>query len=166
MLANAFKHIVDWLKFGLFFVLLPFLILVVPFLFVLYLVNSVGLRIVIWWRWCRRGKDVLFVYSDSPNWHEYINQSILPYLGDRAIVLNWSERKKWPRSLAEAAFSHFGGDRDFNPLAVVFRPFGRTRTFRFRKPFRGLKHGHPEALQAMENEFFACIGIQRQDAPT
>ena len=94
-----------------------------------------------------RGRDVLFVYSDSPVWHEYIEQRFLPHLVRRAVVLNWSERNRWNLSLGQVAFRFFGGRREFNPLAVVFRPLRRTRTFRFWTAFRDLKHGRPEALQ-------------------
>ena len=130
---------------------------------VLYALASLCLHLVIWTWWCARGRDVLFVYSDSPIWLEYINQSFLPYLGERAIALNWSERSRWPLSLSRIVFHHFGGSREFNPLAIVFRPFRRTRTFRLWKPFRDMKHGQPGALQAMEREFFDCIRISRQD---
>ena len=127
---------------------------------------SFCLRLAVWSWWCLRGRDILFVYSDSPVWHDYIEQHILPHLGKRAIVLNWSERKRWRLSLKRMAFYHFGGDREFNPLAVVLRPFRRTCTFRFWHPFRDFKHGRPEELRKMEDEFFALIGIERRDPPT
>ena len=126
---------------------------------------SLCLRIAVWSWWCLRGRDILFVYSDSPVWHDYIEQRILPRLGKRAIALNWSQRKRWRFSLKRIAFYHFGGDREFNPLAVVFRPFRRTRTFRFWQPFRDFKHGRPEELQKMEDEFFALIEMQRPNSP-
>ena len=72
-------------------------------------------------------------------------------------MLNWSERKKWKFSLATLAFRHFGGDREFNPMGLIFRPFRWVKTFRFFKPFRDLKHGKPDALQKMEAEFFAAL---------
>jgi hypothetical protein len=65
--------------------------------------------------------------------------------------------------LARVAFHHFGGWREFNPLAVVFRPLRRTRTFRFWQPFRDFTHGYPEALHRIESEFFALIGVQRHE---
>jgi len=37
------------------------------------------------------GRDILLVYSDSPIWHDYIEERILPHLGERAVVLNWSQ---------------------------------------------------------------------------
>ena len=74
-------------------------------------------------------------------------------------------RKRWSFSLARLAFYHFGGDRRFNPLAVMFQPFRRTRTFRFWEPFRDFKHGRPEALHALGKQFFTITGIQNRDEP-
>ena len=146
-------------------VLSPLLIAVAVVALALYLISSVCLHILIWTVWRTRGRDILFVYSDSPIWHDYIKQNILPRLGDRAVVLNWSERKRWRLSLSRMAFYHLGGYRAFNPLGVLFRPFRRGRTFRFWGPFRDFKHGHPEALGQMEREFFALAGVQGPDAP-
>ena len=128
---------------------------------VYFLVSTVFFHTAVWSWWWMRGRDILFVYSESPIWQEYIEKQILPRLGGRAVVLNWSERKKWRFSLARMAFYNFGGPQAFNPLAVVFRPFHRTRTFRFLQPVKNFKHGQPEALQQMENEFFGLIGVQR-----
>jgi hypothetical protein len=58
------------------------------------------------------------------------------------------------------AFRHFGDSYEFNPLAVVFRPFRRTRVFRFWQPFHHFKHGRPEALQQLEGEFWDCLGVR------
>jgi hypothetical protein len=141
--------------------LAPVILVVLLFVFTLFVLVSVGLNIAIWTWWCLRGRDILFVYSDSPIWHDYIEQHILPHLRARAIVLNWSRRQGWRLLLARMAVHHFGGWREFSPMAVVFRPFRRTRTFRFWQPFRDFKHGHPEALHRLEEEFFALIGVPR-----
>ena len=87
----------------------------------------------------------------------YIEERFMPRLRERAVVLNWSRRKRWRTSLGSLAFSHFGPYREFNPLVVVFRPFGRTRLFQFWQPFRDFKHGRPEALLALEREMFASL---------
>ncbi len=145
-------------------ILAPLLLILLLVVLVLYVVSTICLHIVIWCWWCPRGRDILFVYSDSPIWHDYIEQNVLPYLGERAIVLNWSQRKRWRFSLTRMAFYHFGNYREFNPLGIVFRPFRPTRTFRFWKPFRDFKHGHPEALQRTEREFFRFIGIHKNGA--
>ena len=138
---------------------LPVLLAYVVIWLLCSLIWIVCLHLLIWIWWCPRGRDVLFVYSDSPVWHDYVETQILPRLGDRAVVMNWSQRQHWRGvSLARLAFYHFGGDRQFNPLAVVFRPFRRTRKFRFYQPFRDFKHGRPETLHKMEGEFFGLIG--------
>jgi hypothetical protein len=144
--------------------LLPLILALAFVALVLFNFEGIILRVVIWCWWCPRGRDILFVYSNSPIWHGYIEEHILPYLGERAVLLNWSEHKRWRISIARMAFYHFGGYRKFNPLAVVFRPCGRTYTFRFWQPFRDFKHGHPEALNRMRCDFFGLIGVQRPDS--
>lgn len=141
--------------------LFPVVIAVAAVALAFYALSIVCLHIAIWTWWCLRGREILFVYSDSPLWRDHIDRHILPYLGERAMVLNWSERRRWRFSLARLAFHHFRGRRQFNPLAVVFRPFHRTRTFRFWQPFKDFQHGHPEALRRMESEFFGAIGVQK-----
>jgi hypothetical protein len=145
--------------------LLPLLIALGLIALMAFAVASASMHLVVWAWWCLRGRDILLVYSDSPIWRDYFEQDIIPHLGDRAIVLNWSQRKHWRLTVARLAFSHFGGYRQFNPLAVVFRPFHRTRTFRFWKPFRDFKHGRSAALQEMELEFFSLIGVQKKGLP-
>ena len=131
----------------------------IPLIFICfgaYVVASVGIYLAVWLLWLPRSKDILFVYSDSPIWHDYIEQHILPVIRERAIILNWSQRstRLWRRSLAVAAFKHFGGYRDFNPMGIVFRPFHFAKVFRFHPTFRDYKHGKPEKLLAMQKEFF------------
>jgi len=142
--------------------MLLFLPLLVALLLVALLVRAVWslcLHLAIWSWWCSRGCDVLFVYSDSPIWHDYIETNLLPHIRRRAVILNWSQRRNWRLSLAHIAFGHFGGGEEFNPLAVVFRPFRSTRTFRFWRAFREFKHGKPEALLTVQQAFFDAIGI-------
>jgi hypothetical protein len=150
-----------WWQLALIISFAPVIIILTTVALLFFVVSTVCLHIAIWMWWCLRGRDILFVYSESPIWREYIDQHILPYIGERAVVLNWSQRKRWGISLARLAFHHFGGYRQFNPLAVVFRPFRRTRIFRFWQPFRDFKHGDSEALHHMETEFFALIGVQK-----
>src|SRR6266699_2304871 len=126
-----------WWLLALVIVLSPAILLIVIIVLALFIVTSICLHILIWTFWCARGRNILFVYSESPILHDYIEQRLLPPIRDRAIVLNWSQRKRWRFSLTRMAFHHFGGYREFNPLAVVFRPFRLTRKFRFWQPFRG-----------------------------
>ena len=163
MTTAAEKHGLKWWLIAIVIPLFPAILAGILVALVFFVVTSISLRIIIWSWWCSRGWDVLFVYSDSPVWHDHIEQHVLPHLGRRAVVLNWSQRKRWRFSLARLAFHHFGGYRQFNPLGVVFNPFGRTHTFRFWQAFRDFKHGNPEALQKMESEFFGLIRQKSRD---
>jgi len=153
------KGEVKWWLYAWLIILSPLILAALVLAFVFFLAFTVCLHTAIWSWWCLRGRDILFVYSDSPIWHDYIEQKVLPHIRRRTVILNWSQRKGWRFSLARMAVHHFGGDQEFNPMAVVFRPFRRTRTYRFLQPFRDFKHGHPEALQRMEGDFFGLIGI-------
>lgn len=140
--------------------LAPLVVAVIPLALVVvaaYFSASALLYPAIWLLWCSRGKDVLFVYSESPVWRDYLEAHVLPKIAERAIVLNWTERKQWGTTLASLAFSHFGGSRQFNPLGVVFRPFRRARVFRFWLPFRDFKHGRSEPLTKIQMEFFDAL---------
>jgi len=163
-MANAQHNLRPrWWQIAITIALLPFLILAAILSLTFFAIESLGLRLLIVALWCPRGRDVLFVYSNSPIWHDDIESQILPNLGKRAVVLNWSERGRWRFSVARRAFRHFGGDREFNRLAVVFRPFGRTRVFRFWQPFQDFKHGKPEPLRRMKAELFGAIGVQSSE---
>ena len=130
-----------------------------------YGILALLLHIALWLTWGPLGRNVLFVYSNSPIWQEYVEQNILPQLPATAVVFNWSERRNWSRlTLGYLAFRFFAGSREFNPMAVVIRPLRRARCFRFWKPFRDLKHGKPEALRKMERDFFDHLGRTRRPA--
>jgi hypothetical protein len=45
---------------------------------------------------------------------------VLPAVGSRGVILNWSDRKQWSYSLPVVLFRFFAGTREFNPLAIVF----------------------------------------------
>lgn len=74
----------------LLFILLSPLILVWALFYVLW---GLILYVAMWLVWGLRGRFVLFVYSDSPIWREYIESEILPRLRDRALNLYYSARK-------------------------------------------------------------------------
>jgi hypothetical protein len=103
--------------------------------------------------WGVQGKDLLLVYSNSPHWQRYVEETWLPRWGHRAVVLNWSERSKWERpARAEVAlFRAFAGAREFNPLGIVVPVTGRqVHIVRFWQAFRDYKHGKLRLLQAVE----------------
>lgn len=134
-------------------ILSPVLIIAIMF----YLLWGVILCTLIWLTW--RKRFVLFVYSDSPIWKDYIETEIFPHIQDHTIILNWSQRKSWKPSLAVLAFRYFGGYRNFNPIAIVFRPFHLVKTYRFFQAFRAYKHGDPEKVEETKNQLFENLGI-------
>jgi hypothetical protein len=127
----------------------------------------------------------ILIYSNSPNWQQYIEQHWLPRIGPRLVVVNWSERARWKDThpLEAAIFRRHLGDREFNPAAIVFRPLMSGRLFRrwlaairaldplgmlapyapsadvvrFFQPFRDYKHGKERALQAAEAELWRLL---------
>ena len=156
-----------WWAWPLLLVFMP----VVAVVFVLWLAAAILLLLIVWLAWCSRGRYALVVYSNSPTWKDYFEHHVLPAVRDRGVVLNWSERKTWSYSLEAALFGFFGGSREFNPLAIVFRPFAWPRRFRFYGPFRAFKHGRPQEVEAMRRELFEVLDrlaplTQRDDATT
>lgn len=117
------------------------------------------LRIWYWRAHANQGRPVLFVYSESPNWQSYIEENILPRIRDHSVVLDWSERRRWPSTSPWEArfFRRFAGDREFNPLALVFCARGRIRTVRFHQAFLDFENGDESALRQAEAEFFSLV---------
>ena len=124
---------------------------------ILWLIAAVSLLLVVWVSWCPRRRYALVVYSNSPIWQEHFQTHILPAVDDRGVVLNWSDRSRWRYTLPVLLFKFFGGTRDFNPLAIVFEPFRWPRRFRFYPAFRAFKHGRPEEVERIGQEFFQLL---------
>lgn len=101
----------------------------------------------------------VFVYSNSPNWQHDVEQSILPIVRGRLMLLNWSERKRWRNSLAVWCFrlTNFGRRSNFNPMAIVFPRWRPLRTVRFFDAYREAKHGHDAQLEIKKKELFELI---------
>lgn len=132
-----------------------------------YALYAILLHVLLWVFWSPAGTRVLFVYSNSPLWQSYIEDTILPKLPRGSVVLNWSERRRWRWwSLSVAVFHFFGGSREFNPLAVVVRPFRWGKAFRFWRAFRDAKHGNRDTLQRVEAQFFTYLGLPDHDGAT
>jgi hypothetical protein len=148
------------LSFGKKILIILVLILLLPILLIAaltYILWGIILYIAIWLTWKR--KFVLFIYSDSPVWKNYIELNIIPKLQDNTVILNWSERKLWKNSLAVLAFRYFSGYRNFNPMALVFQPFRFAKDYRFYKAFKEFKHGKPDKVESVMKALFENIGI-------
>jgi hypothetical protein len=101
----------------------------------------------------------LFVYSDSPNWKSYIESNILPRIESHAVTLNWSERKRWDEAnpFEAKVFRRWAGDREYNPVAIVFPPAGKVKVIRFWRAFRDYKHGKEQPLKQAQEELFKAV---------
>lgn len=134
--------------------LLPIVVVLLPPLVLWWFVWGSVLRLWFWYAHRRHGRFILFIYSESPNWQTYIEQNLLPRLGDHALVLNWSRRKQWNRESWWAArvFHHWAGGRDFNPLTLVFVGTWRVASVRFFRAFRDFQHGKEQLLRQAEEE--------------
>ena len=122
-------------------------------------VYVVALYALVWLWWIGRARRrTLFVYSNSPNWKEYVEANIVPKLPANTVVLNWSNRAQWPKfSLPVMLFKAFAGDRDFNPIGLVFERLDVVEPYRFWQPFRDARHGRTEALQLVETRFLKHV---------
>jgi hypothetical protein len=145
-------------------VLLPVLVLAVPFLAAGAWLDGRKRRRLqreFHARWGRSGKRLLLVYSNSPHWQAYIEEHWLPQLREVAVVLNWSDRTRWREQhpLEAEIFRMWGGDREFNPLAIVIPERGPVQVIRFWQAFRDHKHGRDRALRVAEAELAAAVGV-------
>jgi len=135
--------------------------LVLPLAFLaitLHMLYRIVLYLLIWALWVPRGRDILFISSDSPIWHEYMETQVLPLVQERAVVLNYSERKTWDRwALPVAVFRHFGGWREFNPMILLFRPLHRARVFRFFPAFQDWKRGYREPVDRLRQDLLSAL---------
>jgi len=139
-------------------ILSPLILLLAIFAIVFLFLNRFFTYLLVWTLWLPRGKDVLFISSDSPVWQTYMREQLLPLIGKRAVIMNWSERSRWPKwSVPVHVFRTFGGSREFNPLIVVFRPLKRARCFRFFPAFKEWEHGDTLALERLCGELMAGL---------
>jgi hypothetical protein len=128
----------------------------------------------------------ILVYSDSPNWQTYIEDNWLRSFGDKFVVMNWSERKQWPKMhpLESSIYARYAGARAYNPIAIVFAQKGggfhalrawtgavrrldpwamlapsprSVSVIRFWQPFRDYKHGKRDSLQLAEAELTKAL---------
>lgn len=120
-------------------------------------------RILLWMSLCtlaRRGIRGIIVYSSSPNWQEYIESNWLAAFGDRMLVLNWSERHRWSKTLPVRVYRHFCGYGDnYCPAILLFRGLLHPYVYRFFFAFRDYKHGNPKALKELESHLLNQLDI-------
>lgn len=124
------------------------------------------LRSRFWLRYGSNGRFILFVYSNSPNWKDYIETNILPRIESHAVTLNWSERKRWndEHPFEKRVFRRWAGYTEFNPVAIIFPPAGEVKVIRFWLAFRDYKHGKADRLKRAEEELFKEVSEHATNA--
>ena len=118
-----------------------------------------GLKVRFWVRHGRKGKVILFVYSDSSNWKDYIETNILPCIEAHSIILNWSKRREWESSMQFEArlFNQWAGSGGFAPTAILFPLLGKVKVFRLWQLSRNPKHGKNKVSKEAEQSLFAAL---------
>ncbi len=153
----------DNLSKALFVPVIIALLIVLSLLFVLMwlssLIKRLWLNIRFRIKWSKKVKHILFVYSESPNWHQYIETNIAPKINKKTVFLNWSKRSEWKniKPLEAKILEHWGGEREFNPLAIIFLPKGMVKVIRFHKAFKQHKHGKETLLKSKETELYDIL---------
>ena len=118
-----------------------------------------GLKVRFWVRHGRRGKVILFVYSDSSNWKEHIEIKILPRLEACSVILNWSKRREWESSMQFEArlFNQWAGSGEFTPTAILFPLMRKVKVFRLWQLSQNPKHGKDKVSKEAEQSLFAAV---------
>jgi hypothetical protein len=134
-------------------------ILIVAFPFMIpQIVRDISLRLKFREASLKQGRFLILIYSNSTIWQTYIENNILPKVQDHAIILNWSDRSRWDKSSwTVRAFEHWGGRRNFNPMAIVFRSLISVRVIRFYRPFLDHKHGRSAPLRQAESQLIEAV---------
>jgi len=160
--CQAVRNVSQGFKYFIFaLVVIPLILIALPFLLIGWffsLLRGLYLRVWFWFKYVKNGTRILFVYSNSPNWQAYIEENLLPLIQSQAMVLNWSERKRW--SIHELTLlDHFAGQTEFNPSAIVFITFWKVKCIRFYQAFKDYKHGNDLTLKRAEKELFETIQV-------
>jgi len=118
-----------------------------------------ALRVRFWLRHGRKGKRILFVYSDSSNWKDYIETNILPRIEAHSIILNWSKRREWGSrmELETKLFNQLAGPGEFVPVAILFSPIGKATAFRLWQFSENPKRGKVKVSKEAEQAFFETV---------
>ena len=106
----------------------------------------------------------VLVYSDSPHWKEYIESVLVLRISNRVVTVNWSARSQWHVNapLEVQLFKHWGGEREYNPIAILVPRRGRVQTIRFWQAFRDRKHGNTAPLHEREGDLLRALAAAEQ----
>ena len=148
------KRLPDWFLVPLALLVgIPILVLLIPWLVVVSLVESIRRR----WLTARfrsefvpRGIVGILVYSNSPNWQPHIEAEVIPRLAGRVTTVNWSDRSTWNRTspVPVRLFRLLRPHEDFNPMGLVLSKEGTFDLVPLRPGYIDLKHGSSIRLES------------------
>ena len=118
-------------------IIVPIIIIVLPVIFWIMLIvgilkTYIRFRLRIKWP---ENTFILFTYSESENWTDYIEQKIIRRIAAHAQIIN------------------------INPVAIVFRPWKPAKVIAFYEAFRDLKHGKESTINAKTEELFQWLPV-------
>ncbi len=144
---------------GMIWLLIGLLLGLTVFKSLLPFANRFGLKVGFWIRHGRKGKFILFVYSDSSNWKDYIETKILPRIETRSIVLNRSKRREWETrmSFETKVFNHWAGSGEFTPMALILPLIGKVKVIRLWQPSQHSKSKKDGISREAEKALFTAI---------
>ena len=118
-----------------------------------------GLKVRFWIRHGRKGKVILFVYSDSSNWKDHIEEKILPRLEACSVILNWSKRRERESSMKfeTRLFNQWAGSGEFTPTAILFPLLGKVKVFQLWQLSQNPKHGKNKVSKEAEQSLFGAV---------
>ena len=147
----------NWI--GMIWLLIGFLLGVTVLRYLFPFVYRFGLKVRFWIRYGRKGKFILFVYSESSNWKDYVETKILPRIENHSIILNWSKRREWePRmSFETKLFNHWAGSGEFTPTAIVLPLVGKVKVIRLWQISQHAKPRKDGASKEAEEALFTAM---------
>jgi hypothetical protein len=126
---------------------------------VAWVLATILLHLALLVAWLPRGRRVLFVSSDDPRWKAYLDEQVVPRLPKTAARLDWSARDRWsPFDLGVWLFRMWSGPREYNPIAIVVRPWRGPRVYRLYEAFEEAERGRPARLRDASAELLAAVG--------
>lgn len=110
-------------------------------------------------KWFPQNKVALLVYSDSPNWKEYIDKNWIPKIGNRVTTLNWSESNQpgKEKSLESKIHLRFSPPKGYVPMIIFFNKKGPPQVISFHKAFLNFKHEKDYLLKKKEKQLFELL---------
>lgn len=140
--------------------LVPLLIVLAPLVVGILFCTSIAKKHTRWrlLRTWPQEKYILFTYSDSPNWSEFIETNIIPKIEQHAIIINRTKNPNWKHQFKpEKRAIELWATLNANPLAIVFEPNGKTEPIEFYEAFRDLKHGKDKAINEKCTELLRAL---------